>query len=321
MPGTPKNTARNLADAAAIAAPAVFVFLWASGFIGAKLGLPYAEPLTFLTVRMGAVVLVIGAIILATRPAWPSRTAIAHSAVTGLLVHGCYLGGVFVAMDHKLPAGFAALVVSLQPILTSTLANRLLGEQVAPRQWPGLALGVAGVYLVVQGRTEGDAPLIAWASATFALIGMTIGTLYQKRFGGEIEWRTGFLVQYARRGGCSRSARLLTETMAVRWSGEFVFAVAWLVFGLSLGAIWLLYFLIRRQAAARVLSLFYLTPPVTALMAWLHVRRAACAARAGRHGGMRRGRGAGELAGRAGLMAAQAAGMMVPPATGRHRCG
>src|SRR6187402_2557808 len=115
MPGTPNNTARNLADAAAIAAPAVFVFLWASGFIGAKLGLPYAEPLTFLTVRMSAVVLVLGAIILATRPVWPSRTAIAHSAVTGLLVHGCYLGGVFVAMDHKLPAGFAALVVSLQP--------------------------------------------------------------------------------------------------------------------------------------------------------------------------------------------------------------
>ena len=169
MPGTPKYTASNVADAAAFAAPAVFVFLWASGFIGAKLGLPYAEPLTFLTVRMSAVVLVLGAIILATRPAWPSRTAVAHSAVTGLLVHGCYLGGVFVAMDHKLPAGFAALVVSLQPILTSTLANRLFGEKVAPRQWLGLALGVAGVYLVVQGRTEGDAPLIAWASATFAL--------------------------------------------------------------------------------------------------------------------------------------------------------
>jgi drug/metabolite transporter (DMT)-like permease len=269
MPGTPKNTARNLADAAAIAAPAVFVFLWASGFIGAKLGLPYAEPLTFLTVRMSAVVLVLGAIILATRPVWPSRTAIAHSAVTGLLVHGCYLGGVFVAMDHKLPAGFAALVVSLQPILTSTLANLLLGEKVAPRQWLGLGLGVVGVYLVVQGRTEGDAPLIAWASATFALIGMTIGTLYQKRFGGEIEWRTGFLAQYASAAALFAVGAFATETMAVRWSGEFVIAVAWLVFGLSLGAIWLLYFLIRRQAAARVLSLFYLTPPVTALMAWL----------------------------------------------------
>ena len=190
------RTPRSFADAAVFAAPAVFVLLWASGFIGAKLGLPYAEPMTFLTVRMTAVVLVLGAIILLTRPVWPSRMDMLHSAVTGLFVHGCYLGGVFVAIDHKLPAGFAALVVSLQPILTSTLANRLLGERVTPRQWGGLALGIAGVYLVVHGHTEGEAPPVAWAAATVGLIGMTIGTLYQKRFGGGIEWRTGFLMQY-----------------------------------------------------------------------------------------------------------------------------
>ena len=186
------RTPRSFADAAVFAAPAVFVLLWASGFIGAKLGLPYAEPMTFLAVRMGAVVLVLGTIILLTRPVWPSEMQTLHSAVTGLFVHGCYLGGVFVAIDHKLPAGFAALVVSLQPILTSTLANRLLGERVTPRQWAGLALGIAGVYLVVHGHTEGEAPLIAWVAATVGLIGMTIGTLYQKRFGGGIEWRTGF---------------------------------------------------------------------------------------------------------------------------------
>ena len=164
----------------------MFVLLWASGFIGAKLGLPYAEPMTFLAVRMTAVVLVLGTIILITRPAWPSRLDTLHSVVTGLFVHGCYLGGVFVAIDHKLPAGFAALVVSLQPILTSTLANRLLGERVMPQQWLGLALGVAGVYLVVHGHVEGDAPPIAWLSATVALIGMTIGTIYQKRFGDHV---------------------------------------------------------------------------------------------------------------------------------------
>jgi drug/metabolite transporter (DMT)-like permease len=265
MPGTP----RNLAGAAVFAAPAVFVVLWASGFIGAKFGLPYAEPLTFLAIRMSAVVLLIGTIVLLTRPAWPSRTGVLHSAITGVLVHGCYLGGVFVAIDHKLPAGFAALVVSLQPILTSTLANRLLGEKVVPRQWLGLALGVVGVYLVVRGRTEGDAPLIAWAAATFALIGMTIGTLYQKRFGGDIEWRTGFLVQYASAAILFVLGALATETMVVQWTGEFLIAVAWLALALSFGAIWLLYFLIRHQAAARVLSLFYLTTPVTALMAWL----------------------------------------------------
>ena len=189
--------------------------------------------------------------------------------MTGLFVHGCYLGGVFVAIDHKLPAGFAALVVSLQPILTSTLANRLLGERVTPRQWGGLALGIAGVYLVVQGGTEGEAPPIAWAAATVGLIGMTIGTLYQKRFGGGIEWRTGFLMQYLAAAVLFALLAFAFETRQVQWTTEFVLAIAWLVFGLSLGAIWLLYFLIQHRAAARVVSLFYLTPPFTALMAWL----------------------------------------------------
>jgi drug/metabolite transporter (DMT)-like permease len=263
------KTPRSFADAVVIAAPAVFVLLWASGFIGAKLGLPYAEPMTFLTVRMGAVVLVLGVIILLTRPVWLSRTDVLHSAVIGFFVHGCYLGGVFVAIDHRLPAGFAALVVSLQPILTSTLANRLLGERVAARQWAGLVLGVAGVYLVVHGRTEGDAPLIAWVAATVALIGMTIGTLYQKRFGAGIEWRMGFLVQYVASGALFAVLALMFETRQVEWAVPLLVAIAWLVFGLSLGAIWLLYFLIQHRAAARVVSLFYLTPPFTALMGWL----------------------------------------------------
>jgi len=260
---------RSFADAAVFAAPAVFVLLWSSGFIGAKFGLPYAEPMTFLSVRMLAVVALLGLIALATRPPWPTPAGMLHSAVVGLLVHGCYLGGVFVAIDHKLPAGFVALVVSLQPVLTSTLANRLLGERVIPRQWLGLALGIVGVYLVVHGRTEGGAPPIAWAAATVALVGITVGTLYQKRFGGGIEWRTGFFIQYAAAATLFALGALAFETLKVQWTGEFLFALAWLVFVLSFGAIWLLYFLIRRQAATRVVSLFYLTPPVTALMAWL----------------------------------------------------
>ncbi len=259
---------RNLADVAVFAAPAVFVVLWASGFIGAKFGLPYAEPMTFLAVRMGGVVILIGLISLLTRAPWPSRSGALHSVVVGLLVHGCYLGGVFVAIDHQLPAGFTALVVSLQPVLTSTLANRLLGEQVVLRQWLGLILGIGGVYLVVHGHAQGSAPPIAWAAATFALIGMTVGTLYQKRFGGGIEWRTGFFIQYLAAAALFGLAAFGFETMKVQWTGEFLLAVAWLVFGLSFGAIWLLYFLMRRQAATRVISLFYLTPPVTALLAW-----------------------------------------------------
>jgi drug/metabolite transporter (DMT)-like permease len=258
----------KLDQLAIFAAPGVFLVLWASGFIGAKYGLPYAEPMTFLFYRMAAVVTLMGLIVLLTRPAWPDGAGIRRSAVTGLFVHGCYLGGVFVAIDHKLPAGLVALVVSLQPVLASTLASRLLGEKVLPRQWLGLGLGIIGVYLVVHGHTEGEATPMAWAAATFALIGMTIGTVYQKRFGGSIDWRPGFLVQYAAAALLFGIAALMFETRVVHWTPQLLFALAWLIFGLSIGAIWLLYFLIKRQAATRVVSLFYLTPPITALMAW-----------------------------------------------------
>ena len=257
-----------LEKSAVFAAPGVFVVLWASGFIGAKFGLPYAEPLTFLTLRMGFVALLIGVVIVLTRPPWPGRNGILHSAVTGVFVHGLYLGGVFVSLEQHLPAGLVALVVSLQPMLTATLANRWLGEPVTPLQWAGLLLGIVGVALVVQGKAGGDTTAFGWAAAVIALIGMTIGTLYQKRFGGSIDWRPGFLIQYAASGGGLAIGALLFESRTVTWSVEFVFALGWLVFVLSFGAIWLLYFLIRRQAAARVVSLFYLTPPFTALMAY-----------------------------------------------------
>jgi drug/metabolite transporter (DMT)-like permease len=192
-----------------------------------------------------------------------------HNAAAGLLVHGLYLGGVFFSITKGMPAGLAALVVSLQPVLTSTLANRLLGERVILRQWIGLLLGLGGVALVVHGKPgDGEAPLIAWGWAVVALIGITVGTLYQKRFGGGIDWRTGFLIQYAACFVLFGLAALLTESRAIQWTGEFLFALAWLVFVLSFGAVWLLYFLIRRTAATRLVSLFYLTPPLTALMAW-----------------------------------------------------
>jgi drug/metabolite transporter (DMT)-like permease len=137
-----------------------------------------------------------------------------------------------------------------------------------PRQWLGLALGLVGVYLVVHGRTEGEAPLIAWAAATVGLVGITLGTLYQKRFGGGIDWRTGLFIQYASAAALFATGAFAFETRQVQWSGEFLIAVAWLVLVLSFGAVWLLYFLIRRTGMARVGSLFYLTPPFTALMAW-----------------------------------------------------
>jgi drug/metabolite transporter (DMT)-like permease len=260
---------RTLEDFAVFAAPAVFVVLWASGFVGGKYGLPYAEAMTFLTLRMAGVVALLGIIVLVTRPKWPDRGGVVHSVLTGLMVHGLYIGGVFVAIEHGLPAALAALVVSLQPVLTSTLANRWLGEHVAPRQWVGLFLGLLGVYLIVRENLAagGTAPL-AWASITVALVGITVGTLYQKRFGGGIDWRPAMCIQYAAAGVMFAVGALLFETRVVQWTPQFVFALCWLIFVLSFGAVWLLFFLIRRAAMTRVGSLFYLTPPVTALMAW-----------------------------------------------------
>ncbi len=260
---------RTLEDITVFAAPALFVVLWSSGFIGTKSGLPYAEPMTFLSLRMIAVVAVLVLVVLITRPPWPRRAAILHNVVAGFLMQALYLGGVFVAIYHGLPSGLAALVVALQPVLTSTLANRWLGEKVAPHQWLGLLLGLLGVSLVVQGKAAGGGTsAIGWIAIFVALIGITAGTLYQKRFAGGVDWRSGLLIQFGAAGVLFALAAYLFETRIVRWTPEFIFALSWLVFVLSLGAIWLLYFMIGHSAATRVVSLFYLTPPVTALMAW-----------------------------------------------------
>jgi drug/metabolite transporter (DMT)-like permease len=260
---------RSFEEAAVFAAPAVFVLLWSSGFIGAKLGLHDAEPLTYLALRMLGVLALLSVIIVLTRPKWPNSTGVAHSAATGLMVHGLYLGGVFVAISNGLPAGLAALFASLQPLLTSTIANRWLGERVVARQWLGLVLGLVGVYLVLHDKTgSGGATPFAWMAVTVAVIGITIGTLYQKRFGGGIDWRPALLIQYAAAGVLFAIGAFGWETRVVHWTGEFIFALTWLIVVLSLGAVWLYYFMIRRAAATRVVSLFYLTPPVTALMAF-----------------------------------------------------
>ncbi len=251
------------------AAPGVFVLLWASGFVFAKLGLAYAEPLTFLTLRMVGVVALLAVIIALTRPKWPDRAGLAHSALTGLMVHGLYLGGVFVAIENGVSAGFAALFVSLQPLLTSTIANRWLGERVVVRQWLGLALGLFGVYLVLHEKSAiaGATPL-AWGALVAALFGITVGTLYQKRFGGGLDWRPALAVQYTAAGLMFALGAFAFETRVVHWTPRFIVAIGYLAVVLSFGAIWLFYYLIRRAAATRVTSLFYLVPPMTALMAW-----------------------------------------------------
>jgi drug/metabolite transporter (DMT)-like permease len=260
---------RTIKDFAVFAAPAVFVLLWSSGFVGAKYGQHYAEPLTYLALRMFGVLILLGIIIALTRPKWPDAAGVRHSAATGLMVHGLYLGGVFVAIGHGLSAGLAALFVSLQPILTSTIATRWLGERVVARQWLGLALGLVGVYLVLHDKTaSGGATPFAFLAVTIGLLGITVGTLYQKRFGGGIDWRPALLIQYGAAAILFCAGALAFETRVVRWTPEFELVLLYMVVVLSLGTVWLYYFMIRHAAATRVVSLFYLTPPVTALMAW-----------------------------------------------------
>lgn len=251
------------------AAPAMFVLLWSTGFIGAKYGLPYVEPFTFLSLRMAFVVVIHLLIVWFWKVRWPTATEARHSAITGLLVHGVYLGGVFLAIKQGVPAGLSALIPGLQPILMSTIANRWLGERVTPIQWGGLALGLAGVALVLHDRSMiGSGTALGWAASFASLIGITLGTLYQKRHNSNIDWRSGNLVQYVAGGIFFALVAFTFETRAVEWTGEFVFALAWLVVVMSFGAVGLMYWLIRRSSAASFGSLLYLVPASTAVIAY-----------------------------------------------------
>ena len=252
--------------------PALFVFLWSTGFIGAKYGLPYAEPLSFLLIRYALVVALMTLAAWFTRARWPiDLRAWFHLAVAGCLIHGVYLGGVFISISQGLPAGIVSLIVGLQPLLTAMLATLVLNEAVAGRQWLGLVLGILGTGMVLVGRKDGSFALTELAPvlpALGALFGITLGALYQKRFCPHFDWRTGAVVQFLAAAALTLPVALVFEGFRVDFTGEFVFALGWLVLVLSLGAISLLNYLIRSGSAVNVASLFYLVPPVTALIAW-----------------------------------------------------
>jgi drug/metabolite transporter (DMT)-like permease len=254
---------------AARAAPAIFVLLWSTGFIATKYVLNGAEPLTYLSIRMACVVGLMAIIAAIARPRWPDRVGIGHSIVAGLLVHGFYLGGTAVAIAHSIPAGLSALIPGLQPILTSTLANRWLGERVTPLQWSGLLLGLGGVVLILHNRPMSGEAGWGWLASGVSLVSITLGTLYQRRFCNAIDWRAGNLVQYIAVTIFFGFGAFLFENNTVHWTTEFMLALSWLAVVLSIGSIGLLYWLIRRSAATSVASLFYLVPAVTAVMAYV----------------------------------------------------
>ena len=251
------------------AMPALFVVLWATGFIGAKFGLPYAPPLKFLSWRFAIVIALMTLIALATRAPWPRGVQILHVAVAGILLQAGYLGGVFVGIDMGMSAGLSSLIVSLQPILTA-FAGPLFGEAVSRRQWAGFVLGFGGVFMVVFNRINlGAVSGESLAVTLVALATITAGTIYQKRYCGRQDLRTQSVVQFIAALAVLLPLSLAFETRDVVWSGEFIFAMSWLVLVLSLGAISLLLLLIRRGAATAVSSLMYLVPAVTVLLAWL----------------------------------------------------
>lgn len=248
--------------------PLFFVFLWSTGFIVARYGLPYAPPLTFLLLRFLGVLAILVPLVVLLRAPWPKGRA-GHVALAGLLLQAGYLSGVWCAIKLGMPAGVSALIVGMQPILTA-FAAPLIGERVRPRQWIGLAFGLGGVALVVYAKiTLVGLSWQAIALAVFALLSITAGTLYQKHFCPQFDLRTGTVIQFTASFAAVLPVAWLLEDMgSVQWTAQFLGAWAWSVFALSIGAIFLLFELIRRSDATQVTSLLYLTPPTTALMAW-----------------------------------------------------
>ena len=250
-------------------APVLFVLLWSTGFIGAKYGLPFADPFIFLSVRVLIAALILFAIAAVMKsPIAIGTSAITRSSVIGFFLHACYLGGVFYSISKGLPAGVAAVVTSLQPVLVSILAVKVLGEQLRAKQIVGLVLGLVGVVLVLGPSFEQDIPTSGVIGILVALIGSTAATLLQKKIGADIPLISGTAYQYLASGLVLGITAVATGGTRIQWSGQFIVAFVWLIAVLSVGAILLLLWLLNTGSAASVSSLLYLIPPATALEAF-----------------------------------------------------
>ena len=247
----------------------LFVLIWSTGFVIARLAMPYVEPATFLFWRFMGVIAAMAALSLVWRITWPSWSHMKHIAVAGVLLQFGYLLGVWCAVRLGMTAGLVAIIVGLQPILTAWFAA-WISERVSPRQWIGLGFGFAGVALVVAEKIGfAHIPLVSYVLAFAALLSITFGTLYQKKYCPVFDLRAGSSIQFGVSAFLCFFCMYFFETGVMVWNLPVISALLWAIFPLSIGSISLLFMMIRKGAATKVTSLLYLTPPTTALMAWL----------------------------------------------------
>jgi len=256
--------------------PWLFVLIWSTGFVAAKYGLPYAEPFTLLSYRNGLTLVVLFIIMQVKKSIWPSSgMAFIHLMVTGLLIHGVYLGGVFQAIKWEIPIGLTAMIIGLQPLGMAFIAGIILHERIIRKQWIGLIIGFLGLYLVlfekfdlaIEGFFTGFS-FLAVLAVFGSLVGISLGTIYQKRFCSDMDLISGTLIQYLGAFILCIIMSLCFETGDILWTNAFMITLAWQVFGLSIGAVLLLMTMIKQDALARVGSYFYLVPVLVAIQAW-----------------------------------------------------
>ncbi|WP_166443549.1 DMT family transporter [Rhabdaerophilum calidifontis] len=254
-------------------APAIFVLIWSTGWIVAKYAAPFADPLTFLTLRYACAFVLMALIALAARAEWPARRAgYGHALASGVFLHALYLGGVWWAVKHGLPAGISALIAAVQPLMTAALAPHLAGERVRPLQFAGIVLGFLGVLGVIAPKLMGtgglDGLILPLLINALAMLAVTLGTFYQKRFIATGDLRVVSALQYAGAFLATLPAALLLEPLRIENRPEIWIALAWSVIPLSIGAIWLMLIMIRRGAVSKVAALIYLIPPTAAIEAY-----------------------------------------------------
>lgn len=253
------------------AAPFVFVCLWATGFVGARMGMPHSEPGTFLALRFACAFVLLALIAWVARAPWPGTRTGLKSIAIGFLIHGTYLASVFWVIDRGMPAGVSAVVVGLQPLFTALLAGWWLKEAISAKHWFGLVLGIAGVYLVLYPGIDLADSGVSSITICVSLLGMlsvTVGTVLQKMLGSSVDLRSGTALQYLGAFVPVFALAMFSETGAIAWTGEMILAMTWSIFVLSLVAIFLLMWLIQEGSVAKVSSLFFLVPAVAALMSY-----------------------------------------------------